>query len=93
MNKTILQARFDEYTQLIDSLKGALEKENWQITDAPFHLSDKIDDLLNSRNEGLNWRKEKPFDPNAVQKAFLVIYTEGSSFQIVKHPYPILMSF
>ena len=54
MDKTILQERFDEYTQLIDSVKGALKKENWQITDAPFHLSDKIEDLLNSRKTGLN---------------------------------------
>jgi hypothetical protein len=54
MDKAILQERFDEYIQLIDSVKGALEKENWQITDAPFHLSNKIDDLLNSRNDGLN---------------------------------------
>jgi hypothetical protein len=54
MDKTILQARFDEYTQLINSVKGALEKDNWQITDAPFLLSNKIDDLLNSRKDGLN---------------------------------------
>jgi hypothetical protein len=53
MDKTILQARFDAYTQLIDSVKGALEKDNWRITDAPFHLSDKIDDLLNSRKDDL----------------------------------------
>jgi hypothetical protein len=39
---------------LIDSVKGALEKENWQITAAPFYQSDKIDGLLNSRNDELN---------------------------------------
>jgi hypothetical protein len=51
MDKTILQARFEEYTQLINSVKGALEKENWTITHEPFKLSDKMNDLLDSLNQ------------------------------------------
>jgi hypothetical protein len=51
MDKSILQERFENYTQLINSVKGALEKDNWRVTDTPFYLSEKIDDLLNSKKD------------------------------------------
>ena len=51
MDKNILQERFADYTQLINSVKGALEKDNWRVTDNPLYLSEKIDNLLNSKNE------------------------------------------
>ena len=47
LDKTILQERFDEYTHLINSVKGALEKDNWTVTNDPFPLTTKMGDWLN----------------------------------------------
>ena len=49
LHKTILQERFDEYTHLINSVKGALEKDNWTVTHDPFPLTTKMGDWLNRR--------------------------------------------
>ena len=49
-DKTILQERFDEYTQLISSFKSALEKENWTVTHDPFPLTTKMGDWLDKRD-------------------------------------------
>ena len=49
LDKTILQERFDEYTHLINSVKGALEKDNWTVTNDPFPLTTKMGDWLNRR--------------------------------------------
>jgi hypothetical protein len=50
-DKQVLQERFDEYTQLIGSIKGALEKDGWAVTHEPFPLTKKMDDLLNTKGE------------------------------------------
>ena len=48
-DKAVLQERFDEYTGLINSVKGALEKDGWNVTHEPFVLTKKMDDLLDGR--------------------------------------------
>jgi hypothetical protein len=50
MDESVLLSRFEEYTSLINSVKGALEKEDWAITHQPFTLTSKMDDLLEGRN-------------------------------------------
>ena len=45
----VLQERFDEYTDLINSVKGALEKDGWAVTHEPFPLTKKMDDLLDAK--------------------------------------------
>lgn len=45
----VLQERFDEYTDLINSVKGALEKDGWVVTHEPFPLTKKMDDLLDAK--------------------------------------------
>ncbi len=45
----ILQERFNHYTDLIHSVKGALEKDGWNITDGPFPVTKRLDDLLDGR--------------------------------------------
>ncbi len=46
----VLQGRFDKYTDLINSVKGALEKDGWKVTHEPFPLTKKMDDLLDSKD-------------------------------------------
>lgn len=53
LDKNVLQQHFDEYTELINSVKGALENENWEVTDNPFQLADKIEEILKKRFSGL----------------------------------------
>ena len=48
-DKEVLQERFDEYTGLINSVKGALEKDGWAVTHEPFPLTNKMDDLLDAK--------------------------------------------
>jgi hypothetical protein len=45
----ILQERFDEYTNLINSVKSALKNDNWTVTHEPFSLTKKMDDLLDGK--------------------------------------------
>jgi hypothetical protein len=54
MDATILQERFDEYTDLINSFKGALEKDGWAVTHEPFPLTKKMEDLLDGKKGELN---------------------------------------
>ena len=49
MDKAVLQERFDEYTQLINSFKSAIEKDNWTITHDPFPLTTKMGEYLDKR--------------------------------------------
>ncbi len=51
MDAQILQERFDHYTDLINSVKGALEKDGWAVTHEPFLLTKKMDDLLDAKDE------------------------------------------
>jgi hypothetical protein len=48
-DKEVLQERFDEYTGLINSVKGALEKDGWAVTHEPFNLTKRMDDLLDTK--------------------------------------------
>jgi hypothetical protein len=50
-DKTVLQERFDEYTGLINSFKGALENDGWAVTHEPFLLTNKMKDLLDRKDE------------------------------------------
>jgi hypothetical protein len=38
LDEQILQERFDDYTDLINSFKGALEKDGWTVTDDPLPI-------------------------------------------------------
>jgi hypothetical protein len=50
MDVQILKERFDHYTDLINSVKGALEKDGWTVTHEPFPLTKKMDDLLDAKD-------------------------------------------
>lgn len=50
LDAQVLQERFDEYTGLISSVKGALEKDGWAVTHEPFLLTKKMDDLLGGKD-------------------------------------------
>ena len=53
MDKEVLQERFDEYTNLINSVKGALEKDGWAVKQEPFPLTKKMDDLLDTKDKDI----------------------------------------
>jgi hypothetical protein len=38
-------------TGLINSFKGALEKEGWTVTHEPFSITTKMDDLLDAKDK------------------------------------------
>jgi hypothetical protein len=50
-DKAVLQERFDEYTGLINSVRGALEKDGWAVTHEPFSLTKRMDDLLDAKDK------------------------------------------
>jgi hypothetical protein len=45
----LLQERFGEYTDLINSFKGALENDGWAVTHEPFVVTNKMRDLLDEK--------------------------------------------
>ncbi len=53
-DEEVLQERFDEYTGLINSFKGALEKDGWAITHEPFSLTQKMADLLDAKDKEID---------------------------------------
>ena len=49
LDTQVLQKSFDRYTDMIDSVKRALEKSGWDVTHDPLPLTKKMDDLLDGR--------------------------------------------
>jgi hypothetical protein len=52
LDKAVLKARFDEYNHLLNIVKDALEKENWQATDSPLNLAERIEEVIRRRLQG-----------------------------------------
>jgi len=46
LDKDVLRAHFDDYWSLINIVKGALENEQWQLSDSPLKLTERIEQAI-----------------------------------------------